>query len=68
MKINKKFIIGSVLVMAGAAIIDFVIIKHLSRKDALPNELFGFAIIGLGVYFISKGKKQQRQERQNDNN
>ena len=66
MKINKTLILGMVVVMIGAAIVDFMIIQHVERKKALPSELFGFAVIILGGIIITRGKKQQLRDRENN--
>ncbi|MBS1934993.1 MAG: hypothetical protein JST96_13405 [Bacteroidetes bacterium] len=60
---NTKLVIGLLLVAAGTGIVDYYIVKHIERTIALPDQLFGFAIIIIGIYFIYKGKKQQAEQR-----
>ena len=65
MKINQKLIIGILFVMAGTLIFDLSIIRHLKIQEAKPNFIFGTILFIIGVYFIFKGKKQQKEEREN---
>jgi hypothetical protein len=60
---NKNMILGILLVMAGTGIVDYFIAKHIERTIALPNQLFGFALVIIGAVFIHKGKKQQIEDR-----
>jgi small neutral amino acid transporter SnatA (MarC family) len=66
MKINRKLILGLLLVMAGTLVFDLPILRHLKIQQAKPNFIFGAILFIIGVYFVYQGKKQQKEERESD--
>lgn len=52
--------------MIGTAIVDIPIIKHMNRKNALPQMCLGFALMAMGAYYIFSGKQQQQEDSNNN--
>jgi hypothetical protein len=65
MRINRKMIVGAILCMIGAIVIDYPVIKGFDQKSSLPFQLIGLAIFVCAVVFIYQGKRLQRQQAKN---
>ncbi|PWT78801.1 MAG: hypothetical protein C5B59_01015 [Bacteroidetes bacterium] len=67
MKINRKMIVGAILSMVGAFIIDYPIIRHIDQRTSWLIQLLGLTIFVCAVIFIYQGKRQQKQNREENN-
>ncbi len=72
MKINRKLIIGIVLCFIGPVILQIIFFSsHIAQgrkipHKAIPLEITAIAIVIAGAYVIYLGKKQQKEERENN--
>lgn len=59
-------ILGIILIGAGVFIFDSAIVKHLKGTPQYELHIYGgIVLIGIGGYFIFKGKKKQIKDSQN---
>ena len=65
MKINRTLIIGIILCFIGAIVLYVIIQNSIGKQPAGVKSIPGFAILAIGAYVISLGKKQQKEEREN---
>lgn len=65
MNYKRTLVLGLIIIMIGTAFMDIPIITHMRRELALPKQLFGLALVLFGGYIVYQGKKQQKNEKEN---